>query len=225
MRVLIIEDEPRLAGTLADIVEDMGYTAAIRHDGNQGLDEALSGVYEAIVLDVMLPGLNGFDLLKTIRAEHVETPVLMLTARSDLADRVRGLESGADYYLTKPFETLEFQACLRAIIRRKGAIIPEIRQFDDLSFSPAEGRLTCRDRSLLLSAKEKEIMSLLFLNPHSPVSKETLLTKVWGYDSDAVDNNVEAYISFLRKKLLLLGSRVQITARRRIGYSLEVGEP
>ena len=96
--------------------------------------------------------------------------------------------------------------------------------FRDLSFSPTEGRLTCRDRSLLLSAKEKEIMSLLFLNPHSPVSKETLLTKVWGYDSDAVDNNVEAYISFLRKKLLLLGSRVQITARRRIGYSLEVSE-
>ncbi len=224
MRVLIIEDEHRLAGTLADIVEDMGYTATIRYDGHQGLDEALSDVYDAIVLDVMLPGLNGFDLLKTVRSEHIETPVLMLTARSELTDRVRGLESGADYYLTKPFETLEFQACLRAVIRRKGAIIPETKQFDDLSFSLSDGRLSCNSHTLLLSAKEKEIMSLLFLNPQTPVSKETLLTKVWGYDSDAVDNNVEAYISFLRKKLQLLGSRVQITSRRRIGYCLEVGE-
>ena len=224
MRVLIIEDEHRLAGTLADIVEDMGYTATIRYDGNQGLDEALSDIYDAIVLDVMLPGMNGFDILRTVRKERIETPILMLTARSELADRVRGLESGADYYLTKPFETIEFQACLRAVIRRKGTIVPDVKQFDDLSFSLSDGRLTCREHSLLLSAKEKDIMSLLFLNPHTPVSKETLLIKVWGYDSDAVDNNVEAYISFLRKKLQLLGSRVQITARRRIGYSLEVGE-
>ena len=222
MRVLIIEDEHRLADTLADMVEQMGYTASVENDGNKGLDEAMAGVYDAIVLDVMLPGINGFEILRTIRAEHIETPVLMLTARSDLADRVEGLDSGADYYLTKPFENLEFRACLRAVIRRKSSIIPEIKKFGDLSLSLTDGRLSCGSRSLLLSAKEKELMSLLFLNPQTAVSKETMITKVWGYDSDAGDNNVEAYISFLRKKLTLLGSRVQITAQRRIGYRLEV---
>lgn len=222
MRVLIIEDERRLADTLADMVEQMGYTATVVNDGTNGLDEAMAGVYDAIVLDVMLPGINGFEILRTIRTEHIETPVLMLTARSDLADRVEGLDSGADYYLTKPFENLEFRACLRAVIRRKGSIIPEIKQFGDLSLSLTDGRLSCGSHSLLLSAKEKELMSLLFLNPQTAVSKETMITKVWGYDSDAGDNNVEAYISFLRKKLTLLGSHVQITSQRRIGYRLEV---
>ncbi|MBQ8094336.1 MAG: response regulator transcription factor [Clostridia bacterium] len=221
MRVLVIEDERRLAGTLADIIEEMGYGSAIRTDGIQGLDEAMTGIYDAIVLDVMLPGMNGFEILRQLRQAKIETPVLMLTARSELADRVEGLNSGADYYLTKPFEIPEFQACLRAVIRRQGQIIPEIKQFDDLSLSLTDGRLSCGSRSLVLSSKEKDIISLLFLNPQVPVSKEIIITKVWGFDSDAGDNNVEAYISFLRKKLTLLGSNVQITAQRRIGYRLE----
>ena len=223
MRVLIIEDEKRLANTLADMIEDMGYNATVRYDGIDGRDEALTGIYDAIVLDVMLPGMNGFEVLRTIRANQIETPVLMLTARSDLADRIEGLDSGADYYLTKPFENLEFRACLRAVIRRQGSIIPDTKTYDDLSLSLTDGRLSCGSRSLLLSAKEKEIMSLLILNAQTAISKETILTKVWGYDSEAGDNNVEAYISFLRKKLTLLGSRVQINVQRRVGYRLEVG--
>ena len=223
MRVLIIEDESRLAKTLADIICEMGYATTITNDGISGLDEALTGIYDALVLDVMLPGLNGFEVLRRLRAEKIQTPVLMLTARAALEDRVQGLDSGADYYLTKPFERAEFCACLRAVIRRPAAILPEIHQFGDITLSPADGRLSCASHSIILSAKEKELLSLLILNPNTITSKETILAKVWGYDSDAGDNNVEAYISFLRKKLTLIGSAVHISAQRRLGYRLEVG--
>ncbi len=222
MRILIIEDESRLAGTLKDMVAQDGHAADIAHDGESGLDNALSGVYDAVVLDVMLPKLNGFEVLKLMRAEGLATPVLMLTARADLADRVQGLNLGADYYLTKPFENAEFRACLRAVLRRQGEIIPEHIVFGDLTLVPTDSRLNCGEQTLNLSAKETEILRLLMLNQQSILSKETLLTKVWGYDTDAGDNNVEAYISFLRKKLTLLNSSVEIRVIRRLGYRLEV---
>jgi len=221
MRILIIEDEVRLAGTLADMVAQDGYMADLAHDGETGLDNALTGVYDAIVLDVMLPKLNGFDVLKRMRAEGIVTPVLMLTAKADLTDRVQGLDLGADYYLTKPFENAEFRACLRAVLRRQSEIIPEHIVFGDLTLIPSSSQLSCRAQSLNLSAKEMEIMRLLMLNHQGILSKETLLVKVWGYDTDASDNNVEAYISFLRKKLFLLGSTTEIRVVRRLGYRLE----
>ena len=223
MRILIIEDEVRLAGTLADLVAQDGYLADTAYEGETGLDNALTGVYDAIVLDVMLPKLNGFDVLKRIRAEKLATPVLMLTAKSDLTDRVQGLDLGADYYLTKPFENAEFRACLRAVLRRQSDIIPEYIVFGDLTLIPSGSQLLCREQSLNLSVKEMEIMRLLMLNHQSILSKETLLVKVWGYDTDAGDNNVEAYISFLRKKLSLLGSATEIRVVRRMGYRLEAG--
>ena len=223
MRILIIEDEVRLAGTLADLVAQDGHLADTAHEGETGLDNALTGVYDAIVLDVMLPKLNGFDVLKRIRAEKLATPVLMLTAKSDLTDRVQGLDLGADYYLTKPFENAEFRACLRAVLRRQSDIIPEYIVFGDLTLIPSGSQLLCREQSLNLSVKEMEIMRLLMLNHQSILSKETLLVKVWGYDTDAGDNNVEAYISFLRKKLSLLGSATEIRVVRRMGYRLEAG--
>ena len=221
MRILIIEDEVRLAGTLADMVSEDGYAADVAHDGETGLDSALSGIYDAIVLDVMLPKLDGFEVLKRLRQAGIQTPVLMLTAKSDLLDRVHGLDLGADYYLTKPFENPEFLACLRAVLRRQGEIMPERLTFGDLTLTPSMGVLRCKERALTLSAKELEIMRLLMLNQNAILPKETLLVKVWGYDTEAGDNNVEAYISFLRKKLSLLRSTVTLNVVRRLGYRLE----
>ncbi len=225
MRILIIEDEVRLAGTLADMAGEDGYIADVAHDGETGLDNALSGIYDAIVLDVMLPRLDGFELLKRLRRDGIQTPVLMLTAKSDLVDRVHGLDLGADYYLTKPFENAEFLACLRAVIRRQGEIVPERLGFGDLTLVPSMSTLRCRERALTLSAKELEIMRLLILNQNNILSKDTLLVKVWGYDTEAGDNNVEAYISFLRKKLQLLRSTVTLSVVRRLGYRLEESKP
>lgn len=224
MRILIIEDEVRLAGTLADMVGEEGYAADVAHDGETGLDDALSGIYDAVVLDVMLPKLDGFEVLKRLRREGVQTPVLMLTAKSDLIDRVHGLDLGADYYLTKPFENAEFLACLRAVLRRQGEITPERLSFGDLTLTPAMSVLRCGERALTLSAKELEMMRLFMLSQNAILSKETLLIKVWGYDTDVGDNNVEAYISFLRKKLALLGSGVTLNVVRRLGYRLEDGK-
>ena len=225
MRILIIEDEVRLAGTLADMVGEDNYTADVIHDGEAGLDSAMSDIYDAIVLDVMLPKLDGFEVLKRLRQAGIQTPVLMLTAKSDLIDRVHGLNLGADYYLTKPFENAEFLACLRAILRRQGDITPERILFGDLTLTPSMSVLRCGERALTLSARELEIMRLLMLNQNAILPKETLLVKVWGYDTDAGDNNVEAYISFLRKKLSLLQSGVALSVVRRLGYRLEESKP
>ena len=222
MRILVIEDEKRLAGTLADIIPRGNDIADISYDGESGLDNALSGIYDAIVLDVMLPKLNGFEVLRRLREAQIKTPVLMLTAKSELEDRVAGLDLGADYYLTKPFEVEEFSACLRSVLRRSSGIIPDILTFGDLSLNPAISEIQSGDRSVRLSFKELAIMRLLVMNGTRIVPKETILLKVWGYDSEAEDNNVEAYISFLRKKLQFLQSNVNIMVVRRVGYHLEV---
>ena len=226
MRVLVVEDEVRLAATLQDLLEMNGYTADVCHDGETGLDNALSAIYDVIVLDVMLPRLDGFTVLRRLRAAGNPTPVLMLTARSELSDRVKGLDAGADYYLTKPFEPKELLACIRALTRRQ----PELRQTDtlacgDLRLEKNAFTLSCGDRSVRLSRKEFDMMEMLMLNQRMVVTKENLLLKVWGYESDAEDNNVEVYISFLRKKLEHLRSQVKIRTIRMVGYCLEIPEP
>ena len=222
MRVLIIEDEKRLASTLQDLLELNGYTADVCHDGEAGLDNALSAIYDVILLDVMLPKLDGFSVLRRLRAAGNATPVLMLTARSEVTDRGEGLDCGADYYLTKPFEPRELLACIRALTRRQ----PELRNTDaleygDLRLEKSSFTLSCGDRSLRLSRKEFDIMELLMLNRELVITKENLLLKIWGYESDAEDNNVEVYISFLRKKLEHLHSGVKIKTIRMVGYCLE----
>ncbi len=199
MRVLIIEDEVRLAGTLQDLMELNGYTADVSHDGEAGLDNALSGIYDVVLLDVMLPKLDGFGVLKRLRAAGNAVPVLMLTARDQVSDKVEGLDCGADYYLTKPFDPKELLACVRALVRRQ-------------------------PRSVRLSRKEFDIMELLMRNRNLVITKESLLLKVWGYESDAEDNNVEVYISFLRKKLSHLHAAVKIRTIRMVGYCLEAEE-
>ena len=222
MRVLIVEDEVRLASTLQDLLELNGYTADVCHDGEAGLDNALSAIYDVILLDVMLPKLDGFTVLRRLRAEGNATPVLRLTARSELSDRVEGLDCGADYYLTKPFEPKELLACIRALTRRQ----PELRNTDvleygDLKLIKNSFTLSCGDRSLRLSRKEFDMMELLMLNRELVITKENLLLKIWGYESDAEDNNVEVYVSFLRKKLEHLHSTVKIKTIRMVGYCLE----
>lgn len=224
MRVLVVEDEIRLAGTLRDLLEMDGWTADVCHDGESGLDNALSGIYDVVLLDVMLPRMDGLTVLRRLRESGSAVPVLMLTARSELSDRVAGLDGGADYYLTKPFEPKELLACVRALARRQ----PELRSEDclsygDLRLEKGAFTLSCGERSVRLSRKEFDMMELLMLNQRQILTKESLLLKIWGYESDAEDNNVEVYISFLRKKLGHLHSHVKIKTIRMVGYCLESG--
>jgi len=225
MRVLIIEDEVRLASTLQDLLDMNGYTADVCHDGESGLDNALSGIYDVVLLDVMLPKMDGFTVLRNLRSAGNAVPVLMLTARSELSDRVEGLDCGADYYLTKPFEPKELLACIRALTRRQpGLRSSDAVEFGDLKLDKSAFTLSCGDRSLRLSRKEFDMMELLMRNRDMVLTKETLLLKIWGYESDAEDNNVEVYVSFLRKKLDHLHSRVKIKTIRMVGYCLEFSE-
>lgn len=224
MRILIVEDEVRLARTLADLLKRQGYTADMCHDGVSGLDNAASGIYDLVLLDAMLPGMDGFTLLQELRAGGHSVPVLMLTARSDVTDKVHGLDSGADYYLTKPFEPEELLACIRLLLRRGNS---DVRLDDaltcgDLHLESGTFLLSCQERSVRLSRREYDLMELLMRNGTQIVTKEQLLLKVWGYDSDAEDNNVEVYISFLRRKLTHLHSAVRIKTIRMVGYCLEV---
>ncbi len=224
MRILIVEDEVRLARTLSDLLSRQGYTTDMCHDGISGLDNAASGIYDLILLDAMLPGMDGFTLLRRLRGEGHAVPVLMLTARSDVTDRVHGLDSGADYYLTKPFEAQELLACIRLLLRRGGGEVKldDAVSFGDLRLENSSFTLNCQERSVRLSRREYDLMELLMRNGSQIVTKEQLLLKVWGYDSEAEDNNVEVYISFLRRKLTHLHSAVCIKTIRLVGYCLEV---
>ncbi|MBQ7535367.1 MAG: response regulator transcription factor [Stomatobaculum sp.] len=221
MKILIVEDELRLAEALQQIMQEQKYQVDVANDGNDGLDYALYGDYDVIVLDVMLPGKDGFEIVRALRAAKVKTPVIMLTARDDVRDKIRGLDKGADDYMTKPFVPEELLARIRALSRRQGEVLLEEISMEDLTLSLSTNDLLCGAKSIHLAFKEFEIMKILLSNQKAIVSKEMLISKVWGDDSDAEDNNVEAYISFLRKKLSFLGSRVQIATIRKVGYRLE----
>lgn len=225
MRILVVEDEKRLADTLAELLHRRGYTADVCYDGISGLDNGRSGIYDLMILDAMLPGMDGFTLLRELRQGGSSLPVLMLTARSELSDRVKGLDCGADYYLTKPFETEELLACIRSLLRRSGEELTadaDETGFGDLKLQMTTFLLSCGGRSVRLSRREYDIMELLMKNGSQIVTKEQLILKVWGYDSAAEDNNVEVYISFLRRKLTHLQSTVRIKTLRLVGYCLEV---
>jgi len=221
MRVLIVEDEIRLAETLGQIIMEQKYQTDIVHDGEAGLDYALSGQYDVIVLDVMLPKINGFDVVKKLRQNKNATPVLMLTARDEVRDKIEGLDYGADDYMTKPFVPEELLARIRALSRRQGEVLIETLNFSDLTLQLDTYMLQCGTKSIRLGYKEFEILKLLMSNPGMVIPKESILIKIWGSESDAEDNNVEAYISFLRKKFNYLGSSVSIGTVRKVGYHLE----
>ncbi|WP_395548565.1 MULTISPECIES: response regulator transcription factor [unclassified Lacrimispora] len=221
MKVLIVEDEVRLADALGQIMKEQHYQADIVYNGTDGLSCGLSGEYDVIVLDVMLPGENGFQVVKKLREARIQTPVLLLTARDDIQDKVTGLDRGADDYMTKPFIPEELLARIRALSRRQGEVIIEEMKFGDLTLTLSANDLCCGTKSIHLGYKEFEVLKILMSNSGRIVSKETLISRVWGSDSDAEDNNVEAYISFLRKKLNFVGSSVEISTLRKVGYRLE----
>ena len=223
MRVLLVEDEKNLSSAVCRLLSREHILTDAVYTGPEGLDCALSGGYDAIILDVMLPGMDGFSILERVRAEGVKTPVMMLTARGDLQDRVRGLQGGADYYLPKPFQMGELVACLRAITRRGDGTPMMNLSFGGISLSEKEGKLQndASGQSVKLGAKEYQLMEVFLRNPGQILPKEMLIERVWGYDSDAEYNNLEVYVSFLRKKLGFIGAKVKLKATRGLGYSLE----
>lgn len=223
MRIMIAEDEEKLADALVQIFAKNKITADAFGNGIDALDNALTGIYDVIVLDIMMPGMNGIEVLRKIRAEGMDTPVLMFTAKDEISDKVKGLDSGADDYLTKPFATEELLARVRALGRRSSAAIvnSDVITCGDLSLDTAAYELSCGKNLLKLGLKEFSIMELLMKNSGRVLSKETLITKIWGYDSDAEYNNVEVYISFLRKKLDFIKSNAAIKTVRSVGYTLD----
>ena len=221
MKILIIEDEKLLAESLKTLLETKGFDVETVFDGISGQEYAELGIYDLLILDVMLPGLDGYQLAKNIRSKRCGTPILMLTAKSTIEDRIMGLNAGADYYLTKPFDTRELLACINALLRRQGSQVDEL-VYGNTSLDLSSGTLICEENSLRLSAKEFDVMRLLLQNPNHNLSKEMILAHVWGYDSNATENHVEVYIGFLRKKLTVINSNVSIISIRKLGYHLEV---
>ena len=221
MKILIVEDERLLADSLKTLLEKKGFQVETACDGQSGAECASLGVYDLLILDVMMPGLDGFALARRVRAQRCGVPILMLTARSALEDRVRGLDAGADYYLTKPFDSRELLACINALLRRQGSQVDELA-LGNTVLDLAAGLLVCGERSVRLSAKEFDVMRLLLRAGSANLPKESILVRVWGYDSNATENHVEVYVGFLRKKLASIGSNIRIVAVRRLGYHLEV---
>ena len=222
MRVLIVEDERRLAEALGQIMAEQRYQTDVVYDGADGLDYALTEQYDVIVLDVMLPKLDGFEVASRLRHAHVSTPILMLTARDEMPDKIAGLDHGADDYMTKPFDIGELLARVRALTRRQGEVIGEQLAAGDLILDLSTRCLRQGDKSVRLGFKEFDVLRQLMVHPRAVVPKENIIARVWGLDSDAEDNNVEVYISFLRKKLTFLESNVSIGTVRKVGYYLEV---
>lgn len=220
MKILIVEDEVLLADSLKTALEQKGFTVETAYDGETGKEYAELGVYDLLILDVMMPKLNGFDLARQVRRSRCATPILMLTAKSELEDRIEGLNAGADYYLTKPFDARELLACINALLRRQGAQVDEVR-FGNTSLDLSSAMLICGENRVRLSAKEFDVMRFLLQAGGRNLSKEVILARVWGFDSEAVENHVEVYIGFLRKKLASIGSNIRIAAIRRLGYHLE----
>lgn len=223
MKILVVEDEKLLAESLKDLLSGKGYSVDLAFDGEEGYDYAETGIYDLIILDVMMPGMNGFQVARQLRAHRCATPILMLTAKSELDDRVDGLDAGADYYLTKPFAAKELLACVAALLRRQGDQVDELR-FGNTGLDLASCTLSAGERKVRLSAREFDVMRLLLQSRDRILSKEAILERVWGYDSEAVENHVEVYVGFLRKKLASIGSDLRISAVRRLGYRLEVNE-
>jgi len=221
MKILIIEDEKLLADSLKTLLEGRGFQVEAVYDGVSGSEYAEMGVYDLLILDVMMPGMDGFQVAKRVRSKRCSTPILMLTAKSDTESRIEGLNAGADYYLTKPFDSRELLACINALLRRQGNQVDEL-VYGNTALELGTSLLVCGDKSVRLSAREFDVMRFLLQSQDQILPKEVILSRVWGYDSNAVENHVEVYVGFLRKKLTSIGSNVRIVALRRLGYHLEV---
>ena len=221
MKVLIVDDEVKLADALGELFRHNKFITDVVYDGEDGYFYAKKGDYDVVVLDVMLPKMDGFEVVERLRRNKINVPVLLLTAKDEVDDRVRGLDCGADDYLTKPFASEELLARVRALTRRRNELIYDELTFSDITLDTSNYTLKCGTKVVSLGAKEYEIMRLLLSNPTQVFSKDAIISKVWGLDSDITENNVEAYMSFLRKKLLFLESTVTISTKRLLGYYLE----
>lgn len=222
MRLLLIEDEKRMAQALCQILRLEKYEVDHYGNGTDGLAAIESDIYDVVVLDVMLPGLNGFEVARKARQKGIRTPILMLTAKAELDDKVEGLDSGADDYLTKPFMTKELLARLRALTRRSLNVTDGTLRFGDITLDTGTLTLTsdATGQSVRLSEKEYRLLEYLMANGGQILTREQLAVKIWGYESEAEYNNVEVYLSFTRKKLAFVGSKTEIKAVRGVGYEL-----
>lgn len=223
MKILIIEDEYSLADAIAETLKKENFNVNIKTNGEEGENEALTNIYDLILLDVMLPEKDGFQILKNLRKEKNTTPIIMLTAKSEISDKLNGLENGADDYITKPFHVKELLARVKVVLKRNTNVEDtNILQYEDLKLDIRTGKMSSRYNEIAINGKELELLEMLLLNKNQIVNRELLANKIWGYYSDTEYNNVEVYVSFLRKKLKLIKSKVIIKAVRGIGYKLEV---
>jgi two-component system, OmpR family, response regulator ArlR len=221
MRILVVEDELHLAEALTQILKKNNYTVDTVNDGEAGLDNALSNIYDLIILDIMLPKMDGISILKEIRKEGLGVPVILLTAKGEISDKVIGLDSGADDYLPKPFAAEELLARIRALSRRKGEVLADNNLiFGDIELNISTLMLTRGSKEVKLILKESQLLELLITRKNLATSKELIIEKLWGFDAEVEHNHVEVYISFLRKKLLFLNSKVIINTVRGVGYNL-----
>lgn len=225
MRVLYVEDEKYMARAVAQVLKKNNYSVDLAHDGEHGLDLATSGVYDIVILDIMLPKRDGIDILREMRRQGVSTPVILLTAKGETEDKVEGLDSGADDYLAKPFQTSELMARLRALGRRKELVVTN----DTLVFGDVELNYNALDlfaggQTFHLTLKESQLLELLIINKGHAISSDTIINKLWGWDSDAADSHVQVQVAFLRKKLSLLSKSVRIKTVRGVGYMLVLDE-
>lgn len=223
MKILIIEDDELLAEALKTLLELKGFEVEAVYDGEDGATYAETGIYDLLIMDVMMPKLNGYQVARQVRHQRITTPILMLTAKGETQDRIEGLNAGADYYLTKPFDNQELLACINALLRRQGDQV-DVLQYGNTSLDLTGYVLSTEKESIRLSKKEFDVIRRLMQFQGRSVRKDVLLTQVWGYESNATENNVEAYIGFLRKKLKAIGSNLKIESIRLLGYHLEVTE-
>ena len=224
MKILLIEDEKLLADSLKTLLTAKGFQVEAVYDGETGAEYAELGIYDLLILDVMMPGLDGYQVARRVRAKRCAVPILMLTAKSDLMDRIEGLNAGADYYLTKPFDSGELLASINALLRRQAGQVNEM-VFGNTSLDLGTGMLMCDGKTVRLSAKEFDVMRLLLQAGKRNLSKSAILSHIWGLESNAVENHVEVYVAILRKKLSSISSDVRIVSIRGLGYHLEVKNP
>ena len=221
MKLLYAEDEVSMSEAVVDILTYHNYTVEAVYDGAEAVACIENEQYDGIILDVMMPKMSGLEVLKIIREKGIKTPVLLLTAKSDVRDRIEGLDMGADDYLPKPFAMGELLARVRAMLRRRTEFTPDILKFGDIALNMQNFELSCGEKSVMLPKLEYKMMELLMINQGIYLSTETILTRVWGYDTEADIGIVWVYISFLRKRLTSIDSKVEIKAKRNIGYTLE----
>ena len=221
MKILVIEDERLLADSIKAMLERKGFQVECVYDGEAGKEYAELGIYDLLILDVMMPKMDGFEVARQVRMHRCNTPILMLTARSDVQDRIAGLNAGADYYLTKPFDSGELLASINALLRRQGGQVNEM-VFGNTSLDLSTGTLMCDSNTVRLSAKEFDVMRLLLQSGKRNLSKSAILSHIWGLESNAVENHVEVYVAILRKRLAAISSNVKIVSIRGLGYHLEV---